>query len=272
MKGLLVYTTKDAQVNSWFINHLIEEVKKFGAELSLVLCDDADDFDAKPFENFDFCINRSRFTLINHKLDLLGMPCFNNEKTIEVANDKYKTYELCKSLGVPVMETCLFTNEGAANIEYPCVLKSVSGHGGKEVFWLDGIEDLQSLTLFSDTEYILQKTCSHTGVDVRVYVLGGDIIAGIKRSSSESFRSNFTLGGKAEVFDVTKEQKKIVSLLQKELKTDYAGFDFIFHNGEWVLNEIEDAVGARMLYSLCDFDIAQLFAEYVITSVKKGSF
>ncbi len=267
MKGLLVYTNKDAQINKWFINRLIEEAKKLGAELSLVLCDDADAFDAKLYEKYDFCINRSRFAQINHKLDSFGVPCFNNAKTIEVANDKYKTYKVCKGLDVPVMETCLFSKEKADSISYPCVLKSTSGHGGQEVFWLDNKEDLQNIVLDCDKQYILQKPCSHTGVDVRVYVLGSEIVAGVKRSSAESFRSNFTLGAKAELFEVTKEQKKIVSLLQRELDTDYAGFDFILHEGNWVLNEIEDAVGARMLYSLCDFDIAQMYLQYVIDSL-----
>ena len=35
------------------------------------------------------------------------------------------------------------------------------------------------------------------------------------------------------------------------------------HNGKWVLNEIEDAVGARMLYSLADFDIVKEYAAYI---------
>lgn len=264
MKGLLVYTNKDAQVNCWFIEHLIEEAKIQGAELSLVLCDDADAFDAKAFEEFDFCINRSRFALINRKLEALGVPCINNSKTVEIANDKYKTYELCKALGVPVMATCLLTEESAEEFEYPCVLKSVSGHGGKEVFWLNSKEDLQSIDFMNDRQYVLQKPCSHTGVDVRVYVLGNEIAAGVKRTSENSFRSNFTLGGKAEAFEVTKEQRDIISVLQKSLQADYAGFDFILHKGEWVLNEIEDAAGARMLYSLYDFDIAKLLIEYIL--------
>ncbi len=268
MKGLLVYTTKDAQVNGWFINHLIEEAEKLGAELELVLCDDAVAFDAKLYENYDFCINRSRFHEINCKLKAFGVRCFNNTKTIEIANDKYKTHELCRALGVPVMETCLFTKESAESIEYPCVLKSVSGHGGKEVFWLESKEDLQSTTLEPHKQYILQKPCSHTGVDVRVYVLGGEIVAGVKRSSENSFRSNYTLGGKAEVFEVTKEQRQAISCLQKELQTDYAGFDFILNNGEWVLNEIEDAVGSRMLYSLYDFDIVILLLKYILTPLQ----
>ena len=35
------------------------------------------------------------------------------------------------------------------------------------------------------------------------------------------------------------------------------------------MNEIEDAVGARMLYELTDIDIAEKFAEYIRSEIRK---
>ena len=35
------------------------------------------------------------------------------------------------------------------------------------------------------------------------------------------------------------------------------------HDGGWVLNELEDPVGARMLYSLSDIDVAKTLIEYI---------
>ncbi len=270
MKGLLVYTKEDAQVNNWFISHLMETSKLLGAELSLVLHNDRDYFNAEEYEDIDFCINRSRLSVVNKVFESKGVPCFNNLKTVDTANDKYKTYLLCKSLSLPVMETCLLSTEALKEFTFPCVLKSVSGHGGSEVFWLSCADDIERIKISAHNTYILQKPSSCIGVDVRVYVLGGKIICAVKRSSQDSFRSNYSLGGKAELFEVTPEQTEIISVLQKELKTDYAGFDFIFHKGHWVLNEIEDAVGARMLYTLCDFDIGKEYLKHILNSVKEN--
>ncbi len=271
MKGLLVYTKEDAVVNRWFIGHLIEVAKELGAELSLAVYNDSDSFNAEKYGDVDFCINRSRLSIVNKVLEANGVPCFNNLKTVETANDKYKTYELCKALSVPVMDTCLYSEEALQEIAFPCVLKSVSGHGGSEVFWLENSDSLENIKLSEDKKYILQKPCSHTGIDVRVYTLGGEIVSAVKRSSPESFRSNYSLGGNAELFEPTPEQAEIVSVLQRELRTDYAGFDFILHNGHWVLNEIEDAVGARMLYTLCNCDIGEKYLRYIINKVSKDN-
>jgi glutathione synthase/RimK-type ligase-like ATP-grasp enzyme len=46
-----------------------------------------------------------------------------------------------------------------------------------------------------------------------------------------------------------------------------AGIDFVFHNGEAVFNEIEDVVGARMLYQYTDIDIVDLYVEHIVSSV-----
>ena len=52
--------------------------------------------------------------------------------------------------------------------------------------------------------------------------------------------------------------------LMQALPMDYAGIDFMFSGGKPVFNEIEDVVGARMLYSLTDIDIADRHAAYIL--------
>ena len=43
-----------------------------------------------------------------------------------------------------------------------------------------------------------------------------------------------------------------------------AGIDFIFDRGQPVFNEIEDAVGTRMLYAYTDIDAAAVYADFVL--------
>ena len=44
---------------------------------------------------------------------------------------------------------------------------------------------------------------------------------------------------------------------------DYAGIDFLVDNGNLIFNEIEDTVGARMVYAKTDIDIINLYCEYI---------
>lgn len=52
---------------------------------------------------------------------------------------------------------------------------------------------------------------------------------------------------------------KIASLV----KYDYIGIDFVFDGGRPVFNEIEDTVGARMVYDKTDIDILSLYCNYI---------
>ena len=43
--------------------------------------------------------------------------------------------------------------------------------------------------------FVAQSLCDEPGVDMRVYVLGGEVLAAVRRTSRSDFRSNFKLGG-----------------------------------------------------------------------------
>ena len=45
---------------------------------------------------------------------------------------------------------------------------------------------------------------------------------------------------------------------------------FVFNSGKIVFNEIEDSVGARMIYSLTDIDIIKEYCNYISCEVKNG--
>ena len=262
-KGLLLYTQNDARVNTWFIEHLIDESKTRGIELTFR--EFAPDLFANgtDWDQYDFCINRTRFASVNKELEAKNIRCYNNLRTVTVANDKWLTFLLCRELGIPTADTLELKDPESLGFDDPFIIKSRNGHGGSEVFWISGKDDMNKIELANAGGYIVQKPVSEPGVDVRVYVLGDQVIAGVKRTSQTDFRSNFSLGGQVELFSPTNEQLAIIEKLQKNIAADYAGFDFILHEGRWILNEIEDAVGARMLYSLCNYDIGEKFIEHI---------
>lgn len=266
MKGLLIYDAEGAERNKWFISRLIESARDFGHELELVISD-GDEIDATA----DFAIVRTINPSLNAHFESLGIPTFNNAKTARIANDKWQTYLFAKELGVAVMDT-LKTVDAKTAIEafgLPFVMKTVDGHGGSEVFLVDNEQKCKEFFSKSDIDrYICQRKCSEPGVDMRVYMLGGRVLAAAKRTSLSDFRSNFSLGGKAEIVDVPNEIQGILVTVTEALGCDFVGIDFIRHNGEWVLNEIEDVVGTRMLYSLTDLDAARLYTEYIISKLR----
>lgn len=268
MRGLLIYDREGYQRNEWFICRMQEVSFSLGCNLELVIYEDDVEKSLSPLP--DFAIVRTIHPELNEKLEKLGIPTYNNSTTSRIANDKWQTYLLARELGIEVMDTALVTDVCyTSKLTYPTVIKTVDGHGGSEVFLAENADKCkQILSQLANRRVISQQLCNESGVDMRVYVMGDDIIAATKRTSKNDFRSNFSLGGNAEPDAPTKRMISIIKKLRQRLGFDFVGVDFIRHNGSWVLNEIEDVVGTRMLYSLTDIDAAALYISYIIEKTK----
>lgn len=262
MRGWIVYDAEGAKRNEWFSDRLRECAEALSARAEIVPAERLTDFSG---EMPDFAVVRTMNPSINAALERAGVTVFNNSATADIADDKYKTYVFASRLGIPTMPTCpadVFCKE----VAYPVVAKSRDGHGGKEVFLIEDGEEFSAFAKSHDAaRFIVQPSCTETGVDVRVYVLGGKVVAAVKRQSHVDFRSNYSLGGEISLFSPTEEQKTTAERIATALGSDFIGVDFISDRGKWVLNEIEDPVGTRALYALTDFDAAKEFMTYVVT-------
>lgn len=269
MRGSLVYDACDVQRNAWFCEQLVKECAELGICLDVETVSGGSEEafrDASDLSRSKFCVNRSRNVEVSLFFEHKGAISINNSHTVAVGNDKWATYELCRALGIPVMPTFRIDalESGSTGFEYPLVMKTVSGHGGSEVFWAESREDLEEFALKLDPESLIaQKPVSTLGKDMRAYCIADKVIACVERTSETDFRSNFSLGGKARLCEASAEVVETVRLLHSHLDFDYVGIDFIQDGGRWVLNEIEDAAGARMLYALHASDICALFAQQI---------
>lgn len=298
LKGYLLYEPHDAKKNLGFIELFMEESKRKGITLSLLLTTDerllppsehsslnyfypgVNQLWAETLENPDFIINRSRIPALSHALEQCGIRVFNSSKICEICNDKLLTYEYLKEYGIPFMDTVCPDNPAdisvARDFGYPFVLKPTGGHGGKHVSLIRDENEMQQALSELNRDYrvipklIFQRCASDIGKDLRVYVLGGKIIAGMMRIGSKAqaqkpeIRANFSLGGTAFLHKLTKEETALTEKISAALPADFVGIDFIYHNGQPLFNEIEDVVGTRMLYANTKIDIVKKYLSYVI--------
>jgi RimK family alpha-L-glutamate ligase len=268
MIGYLIYSEKDIKKNKFFIKKLEEGFARHGILLQTVVYEQLSISELLS-DLPDFVINRSRFHEISSLFEEQGIPVFNNALVTKIANDKMASYHFLDGI-VPFMDAKYSEDYVSGEFSYPVVFKSCSGHGGSEVFLVSnaGEESLAAKAL-AGKPYLVQKCSNNPGKDVRVYILGNEIVAAVLRSSPNSFKSNYSLGGQVAMHLLTSYEKDLVQKILCKLDIDYAGIDFIFHDGKAVFNEIEDAVGARMLYEVSDLDIAAMFVEYVVTELSR---
>lgn len=241
MSGVLIYTEKEAKRNAFAI-------KKFKENLDVFLADES--YRGKA----DFVINRTNDYKIAEYFENQGIRVFNPSNLSKLANDKQACYEFMENHGIPIMPV---------NYEcIPAIKKPIDGHGGKNVTMITSSEPFEK-------GYVYQMPCDTLGKDLRVWVIGGEIITSILRESDTDFRSNFCLGGRAIPYKLNDKEISLVQKIIALIDSDYIGIDLLFHNGEPVFNEIEDTVGARMVYEKTDIDIIKLYCDYIKKEIDK---
>lgn len=235
MSGILIYSEKEAKRNIFAIN-------KFKENLDIKLTDE--NYDGKA----DFVINRTNNYLIAQKFEQKGIRVFNPSSLSMLANNKQLCYEFMYKNGIEILPINYS--------EIPAVKKPIDGHGGQNVTMINKKEKFEP-------GFVYQKPCATLGKDLRVWVIGGKIITAILRESDTDFRSNFCLGGKATPYELNHDETALVKKVLSLIKSDYIGIDFLFDNGHLIFNEIEDTVGARMVYDKTDIDIIKLCCNYI---------
>ncbi|MGN0532210.1 MAG: RimK family alpha-L-glutamate ligase [Eubacterium sp.] len=235
MTPILVYSPEEARRNSFVVDRLRD-----GLSVDLVTPDYRGDA--------DYVINRSNDCGIAEFYEKRGIRVFNPYEFCKLANNKQACYDFMEANGIEIMPTGYSTP--------PFVKKPVDGHGGQGVVMCHSVDDY-------DPNMVCQKPASTLGRDLRIWVLGGEIVTSIMRVSNSDFRSNYCLGGSAILHELTDEElalaKKIITLVNG----DYYGIDLIYDGNRPVFNELEDAVGARMVYDLTDIDIIGMYCEYI---------
>jgi len=239
MSGILIYSASEAQRNAFAI-------EKFRENLDTALVTEENlNFSA----DTDFVINRTNNSSIAESFEKRGIRVFNPSSLTALANNKQRCYEFMSKNGIEIMP-----------VNYkktPVVIKPSDGKGGKDV------RLIKSGEIPIKKGYVYQKPASDLGKDLRVWLIGGRIAAAALRESKTDFRSNFCLGGNAYLYTLSEEERALVMKIAGLVKYDYIGIDFVFNNGRIVFNEIEDAVGARMVYSLTEIDIIKEYCNYI---------
>jgi gamma-F420-2:alpha-L-glutamate ligase len=280
INGLLLYNRNDYIKNIWLADRFIECAGEFGMQIKLALIEQLTfgldnnglfvNFCGAPLQKPKFVINRSRDCIVATQFELLGCRVFNSSRVTDICNNKIKTHQVINSAGVKSVKSffCSKYTFEAENFDltYPLIVKSVAGHGGSEVFRADNqIELVRIVGNLPEDRFVMQEMCSNPGIDIRVFVLGQKILGAVRRYSASSFKSNFSLGGKAERYSLTADEKSLVNRVISAIDFDFVGIDFILDKDiNMLFNEIEDVVGTRTFYQNYDTDIVREYLGYII--------
>ncbi len=287
MVGWIIYYRDSAVYNKKYIQFYVGEGNKLGVKIQLLLVEELEfgvregrcfiSSGGKELERPDFAICRAIYPLLSRQLEAMGIRVFNNSMVSEICNDKARTYQYLAKTGIRMLDTCFFRNfqvdevlDPARFAQGPIVIKAVDGHGGNQVFLHRAKEDEPSSSVstiregLGSSDIVVQPLTGGRHQDLRVYVIGREIIASVLRTAKEGFKSNFSLGGEVRLYSLRQEERAIVEQIMEEFDFGLVGIDFIIGDeGELIFNEIEDVVGSRMLYQCSDINIAERYLYFI---------
>lgn len=186
--------------------------------------------------------NMTRYgTAIVRQLEMQGLYTLSSSIAITRSRDKLRSLQLLAKAGVGIPKTVVSRNTTDIDglIEkvgsMPVIIKLASGTHGNGVVLAETKKAaksvLQALYLHNEdgTNILIQEFVEESaGTDIRAFVVGGRVVASMKRQSlDDDFRSNLHKGGEGTKIKLTEEETKMAIKAAKAMGLNVAGVDMM---------------------------------------------
>jgi len=213
------------------------------------------------------------------RMDLLhlalesGMRVINSPRALEGCVDKFLTTARLGRAGIPVPETvaCQTAQQGLEAFDRlggDVVFKPLFGSEGRGML---RVTDRETAWRVSTTLERLgavlyaQAFVRHPGWDLRIFTLGGRVLAAMTRHSASDWRTNVALGGEARPATAPAEAVELALRSAAVMGAEMAGVDLLTDpQGKWWVIEVNAVPGWRGLTEATGQDIALAIVDHAL--------
>ncbi|MEI3614481.1 ATP-grasp domain-containing protein [Pseudogracilibacillus sp. SO30301A] len=228
----------------------------------------------------DYCLFTDKDIYLAKQLEYLGIPVFNSSETIAVSDDKIRTYQLLANARLPIPRTIIAPKTFGLEVffedaffkrildafSFPLIIKETFGSFGEQVYLVNNKEEMRKkVNEISDRPFMFQEFVETSyGKDIRLQVVGNEVIAAMKRTSINDFRANVTSGGKMEAYVPNDTEKEIAIKAAQAIGADFAGIDLLFReNNNPVICEVNSNAHIRNLLDCTGINTAHAIISYI---------
>lgn len=229
----------------------------------------------------DFAIFLDKDVHCARMLEGCGIRLFNSAQTVYLCDDKMLTsIALCGcgvNMPVTVSSPVMYYDVGGedfidrveAVISYPIVVKQSYGSMGKNVRLAKSREELTAIrNEWKLYPHLYQQFIGKGGEDKRVILIGGKVVAQMKRVNKNDFRSNVEQGGEGQLTTLSDEERHMAETVAKKLGADYLGVDILSdENGKPYFCEANSNAFFHGIQSVTGVNVARLYAKHVVEAV-----
>ncbi|HEY9135183.1 MAG TPA: 30S ribosomal protein S6--L-glutamate ligase [Pseudomonadales bacterium] len=208
------------------------------------------------------------------QFEMMGTFCINESVAISRSRDKLRSLQLLsrKDIGLPRTGFAnkpddikdLIKNVGGA----PLVIKLLEGTQGIGVVLADtnkAAEAIIEAFMGLKANILVQEFIKEAGgADIRCFVVGGKVVAAMKRQGAEGeFRSNLHRGGSATLVSLSREERMTAVNAAKAIGLNLCGVDILQSKNGPVVMEVNSSPGLEGIETATGKDVAQKIYEFL---------
>lgn len=213
-------------------------------------------------------------TAVVRQFEMMNVYCVNESQAIVRSRDKLRSMQLLSRGGIGMPVTAFASDPTDVNhlireVEgAPLVVKLIEGTQGVGVVLAETQKAAKSVIeafYGLNANMLIQEFIEESkGSDLRAIVVGGEIIASMKRQGKEDdFRSNLHQGGKATKITLKRSEKSTALKAAKLLGLNVAGVDMLQSSKGPMIMEVNSSPGLEGIEKITDIDVASRIIEFI---------
>jgi ribosomal protein S6--L-glutamate ligase len=240
-------------------------------------------YDGKPLNDYDCILAKGSFRYAQTLRAVTGalypttyMPIKAGAFT--AGHDKLLTHLFLQQSKIPMPTTYLTSSPTAAKkilkkVNYPIIFKFPSGTGGKGVMYAESYAAASSLMDALESlrqPFLIQEYRETSGEDIRAIVVGGKLVAAMKRKAVVGEkRANIHAGGEGEAFLPDAHMKKMAIEAAKAIGAEICAVDILESIKGPVVIELNLSPGLQGITKATGVDVADKMAKYLYQRTKE---
>ncbi len=233
----------------------------------------------------DFAVLLDKDILLGFYLKSRGVPVYNDPAVIDLCDNKATQYIRLAEAGLPMPKTIIapkvypnfsillsgYFERVMDELSLPMVIKEGHGSFGMKVYLInDESEFYEKVEALRGVDFVFQEfIASSRGRDIRVNIVGGEIVAAMQRRSETDFRANITNGGHASLIELTDSQRIVAMQAAAAVGAEFAGVDLLFgENEEPLVCEVNAAAHIRNILNVTGINVADAMIAYILEDLR----
>jgi len=220
-------------------------------------------------------------TAVVRQFEMMEVFPVNESVAISRSRDKLRATQLLarRGIGLPVTGFAYSPDDVNDLIKMvggpPLVVKLLEGTQGVGVVLAETYKAAESVIqafMGLEAEIMVQEFIREArGADIRCFVIGGKVVASMKRQGAEGeFRSNLHRGGSAQLVRITPEERSTAVRAAKAMGLNVAGVDLLRSNHGPVVMEVNSSPGLKGIERASGKDMAGQIIQFIEKNGKQG--